>query len=159
MTTEIIWKELSCPLLEGGLCVQSSCIAATCGGGNSYPIYDTVEEKIVKTPKTEKHHFYDGWWIFRKRITETKTTYVEEKLKRIHLCKKIITSYIVCTQHSNNNIGIKITVENDDKWQDWMTDTNHEWFLEYYIHVDKIEEKIQELRDSINRDCIYDTLE
>ena len=159
MTTEVIWRELSCPLLGGGLCVQSQCMAATCGTGNVYNVYDKTEEKTVKTPKKTTEYYWEGWWIFKIEKEKTETTYIEEKIIRVHFCKKIVTSYIICTQHNNNTIGVKISVKDDDDWGDWEDEKTHEWIFKFYTPIDKTEEKLQELRETINRECIYDSLE
>ena len=157
MTVEIIWKELNCPLLGGALCERSACMASSCG--NTYPLYFYDREETKEYEEEEMHVEYTGWWFWRKRV-ETKT--VKKHIDtRWHYSKKLIRSYITCSQHNGNNIGIKIEVKDIDEYSDWVGD-NGGWITverQFKTPIEKLQENIQEARESIERGCVYDSLE
>ena len=157
MTMEIIWKELNCPLLNGALCERSACMASSCG--ETYPLflYDRVETEEREVEEITVDH--EGWWIFRKRV-ETKSV-SKKTFTRLHYSKKLIRSYVTCSHHNNNNIGVKIEVRDIDEYGGWLGKYSG-WINPDYNHdasAETLQAQIQEARDSINRDCIYDTME
>ena len=70
MTTEVIWKELNCPMING-LCERSSCMGATCGGGSSYKFYDKEWEKTTTyTQKVQRWRDKKGFWGGREKYID-----------------------------------------------------------------------------------------
>ena len=155
MSTEIIWKELSCPMTGGDLCTRSACMGASCGYAGQTVFYDKGEEIIEPYEETKTR--YKGWWFWRKTVT----TKIKKERKYIvrHICKKVNFSYITCLHHQNSNIGIKITVEDADfNTSSYLRTQYPSYNCEYNeVPMEGFSNTIQKLRDSINRDCVYDS--
>lgn len=157
MKTEIVWKELNCPLLGGSLCERSACVAATCGNTYDTKFHDRLETRVIKKPVFEYETIETGWWIFKKKERIEKTTYIEIEQVRPHFSKTVLTSYIVCNQHKENNIGVKIQIKDIDEYESWFNkDEWEKWYSVCFPNVNRLDEVLEEKRASIEKQCIYE---
>ena len=143
-------------MMGGDLCIRTMCAAITCGRAGRIMLYDTEEEILEPYEVIETTH--EGWWIWRKPIV-TKTT--KERTYRVrHFNKELTYSYISCSHHQGTNLGIKIEINDVDN-KDKTPIMDGGWLITSYVEeipFSKLDEQLDELRNSINKDCIYDTL-